>query len=128
MGSNCVSGILYSYKMTSIAVDWQFRAADGRFYDVLFIGTDHGHVLKAINKGSKSSTDQSALDTVVIEDVEVFADGASVVQMKVYRDLGNGQEKLVVISQEEVKSIPLHRCHLHTTCRCVLVWGGCPLW
>ena len=29
----------FQFRLTQIAVDWQVQAADGRFYDVLFIGT-----------------------------------------------------------------------------------------
>ena len=29
----------FQFRLTQIAVDWQVPAADGRFYDVLFIGT-----------------------------------------------------------------------------------------
>ncbi|ELU06726.1 hypothetical protein CAPTEDRAFT_179561 [Capitella teleta] len=106
--------ILYSasfnYRMTTIAIDWQFRAADDRYYDILFIGTDHGHVLKAINKGSITS-----MDPVIIEDLEVFPN-QPVLELKVYRNFGAGEEKLIVVSANQIQNIPLHRCQIHPTC------------
>lgn len=30
--------------MTQIAVDWQVHAGDGRYYDVIFVGTGEFHL------------------------------------------------------------------------------------
>ena len=40
----------YSYRFTQIAVDPQVKTPGGKTYDVLFIGTDNGKVIKAVNR------------------------------------------------------------------------------
>ncbi len=74
---------------------------------------DDGRVIKAVNKGQGSS-----VETVVIEDIEVFSTRQPIVNLKVYRDATgfDQQQKLVVVSRDEIKSIPLHRCHMQNSC------------
>ncbi|XP_076443798.1 semaphorin-1A-like isoform X2 [Babylonia areolata] len=99
-------------QFTKIAVDWMVRAADERYYDVIFVGTYDGRVIKSVNKGATSS-----IDTVVIEDIQVFGKHDPVTDLRVYRDKAKGIEKLIVVSKENVVSIPLYRCHTRKTCR-----------
>lgn len=74
---------------------------------------DDGRVIKAINKGHGAD-----IETVIIEDIQVFQNGAPVVNLHLHRN--NDIEKLVVVSRDNVTSIPLHRCHEMTTCtKCV---------
>ncbi|KAK7492513.1 hypothetical protein BaRGS_00016179, partial [Batillaria attramentaria] len=102
----------FQAQFTKIAVDWQVHAADDRYYDVMFVGTDDGRVIKAVNKGETAK-----IETVVIEDIRVFDSHDPVTDLKVYRDKAKGIEKLIVVSRESVVSIPLHRCHTRKTCR-----------
>lgn len=102
----------FQSQFTKIAVDWQVHAADDRYYDVMFVGTDDGRVVKAVNKGATHK-----IETVVIEDIRVFDSHEPVTDLKVFRDKSKGVEKLIVISREHVVSIPLHRCHKRKTCR-----------
>ena len=81
--------------------------------------TDDGRVIKAVNKGSSSQ-----IETVVIEDMRVFDSHDPVTDLKVFRDKAKGVEKLIVVSRENVVSLPLHRCHVRTTCRSVRCCGG----
>ena len=78
--------------------------------------SDDGRVIKAINKGQGD-----IIETVVIEDIEVFASRQPVINLKVYRNINaqvgrEDQEKLIVVSRDEIKSIPLHRCHVQNSC------------
>lgn len=75
-----------------------------------FFLLDDGRVLKVVNKGQGSK-----VETVVIEDIQVFPDGYAVTGLKIYR--ANGKEKLVVISKEKVISVPLHQCEHQESCR-----------
>ena len=68
--------------------------------------SDDGRVLKCINKGD-------VIETVIIEEIQVFENKAPVVNLKVHRDQG----RLIAVSKHEIKSILLQRCHLQTTCR-----------
>ena len=73
---------------------------------------DDGRVIKAVNKGSSSK-----IETVVIEDIRVFGPHDPVTDLKVFRDKFKSIEKLIVVSRDNVISIPLHRCGARKTCR-----------
>ncbi|VDK56599.1 unnamed protein product [Gongylonema pulchrum] len=46
---------------TQISVDAQVQAVDGRFYDVIFVGTDLGNIFKVVNlAGTKTITKQTS--------------------------------------------------------------------
>ncbi|XP_059159975.1 semaphorin-1A-like [Physella acuta] len=99
-------------RFTQIAIDWQVLAADKQYYDVMFVGTDDGRVIKAINKGKGTE-----VESVVIEDIQVLEPGTSVVGLKLISDRSQRSEpKLVVVSRHKIVSIPLHRCAQSTTC------------
>ncbi|OQR72190.1 semaphorin-1A-like [Tropilaelaps mercedesae] len=122
----------FSYRYTYIAVDPQVESVSGKLYDVLFIGTDHGHVLKVINLASLTQPGDSNHPTepVLVEDVHVFgrtgdAPGSGpssrtptgpvavtslVVQRSPY------EQKLIVVSNSEIQGIPLFHCHRAQTC------------
>lgn len=67
-----------NYTFTQIATD-RVAAADGH-YDVLFIGTDAGTVLKVISvpKGSRPSA-----EGLLLEELHVFEDSAAVTSMQI---------------------------------------------
>ena len=92
-------------------MDWQVHTAENRFYDVMFIGTTHGHVLKALNKRAQG------VDQVVIEDITVFEDGRPVVELRIHVDDVTNEKKLIAVSEAEIKALPLQRCHVQNTCR-----------
>lgn len=100
----------FNYRFTRIAVHEQYLAVDGRYYDILFIGTNEGHVLKVVNIEQNGK-----MRSIVIEELLVFKDKSTIVGLQVYHKFG--LEKLIVVSSEDVVSIPLHRCHLKVTCR-----------
>lgn len=100
----------FNYRFTRIAVHQQYLAVDGRYYDILFIGTNDGHVLKVINIEQNGK-----MRSIVIEELLVFKDKSMIVGLEVYHKFG--LEKLIVVSGDDVVSIPLHRCHIKVTCR-----------
>ncbi|KAL3181395.1 hypothetical protein MRX96_036949 [Rhipicephalus microplus] len=78
----------FQYRFTYIAVDPQVETVSGKKYDVLFIGTDTGRVLKAVN-------------------------GAPVTNLLVHRPQG----RLVVVTHSEIQAVPLFSCHRYAaTC------------
>ncbi|XP_052793466.1 semaphorin-1A-like isoform X2 [Mya arenaria] len=97
-----------SGRFTAIAVDVLVLAADDFYYDVMFVGTSDGRVLKAVNTGQEGSSG------TVIEDIQVLSPQEAIRELRIYR--GTGHEKLIVISRDNIVSIPLHRCHRHKTC------------
>ncbi|XP_043209574.1 semaphorin-1A-like isoform X2 [Amphibalanus amphitrite] len=95
------------HRFTKIAVDPQVQAADGTLYDVLFIGTDNGRVLKAVNAASGSGTVRA--EPVLIEELEVLASGAAITNLLVSRQ-PDAPPRLIVVTDDEVRALPLHRC------------------
>uniref|UniRef100_A0A673HAY1 Semaphorin-3B-like n=1 Tax=Sinocyclocheilus rhinocerous TaxID=307959 RepID=A0A673HAY1_9TELE len=102
------TGIPYTF--TQITVD-RVNAADGH-YDVMFIGTDIGSVLKVISvpKGSWSNTE------LLLEELQVFKVRGVLnigkMQSKLFF-LSLFQQTLFVGSQTGVVQVPLHRCSMY---------------
>lgn len=88
-------------KFTVIAVDPQVPTPYGESYDILFVGTTRGQVLKIITAKS---------EPVIIEDIQVFPHSVAVTNVQVVRDQSQDVDLLVVLSDHEVKSLPLNRC------------------
>ena len=83
--------------------------------------TDNGQVLKAINRGRVD------IEPYVIEVISVFDDGSPVTGLRVRRHATDRRRsRLIVMSRDEIRSIPLHRCHQYSTCRYCLT-AGCAL-
>ncbi|KAK6642700.1 Semaphorin-1A [Polyplax serrata] len=99
------------YRFSMIAVDPQVRTPDGRAYDVLFIGTDDGKVVKAVNTASFDSN--NTVETVVLEEIQIIPLGFPVKNLQVV------QGNLIVLTDDEIQSIPVQRCDNEnaTTCR-----------
>ncbi|XP_037082709.1 semaphorin-1A-like isoform X1 [Pollicipes pollicipes] len=95
------------HRFTKIAVDPQVAAADGTLYDVLFIGTDDGRVLKAVNAASGSASVRA--EPVLVEELEVFPSGAAITNLLVSRQPA-GPARLVAVTDSEVRALPLYRC------------------
>ncbi|CAG5118625.1 unnamed protein product, partial [Candidula unifasciata] len=114
----------FKSKFTQIAIDWQVLAADGKYYDVMFVGTDDGRVIKAINKGTQK------VESVVIEDIQVLDVDDAVVNLKVLKSRPDqNSESLVVVSKRKVVSIPLQRCSRVTTCKdCIALQDPYCVW
>lgn len=89
------------YTFTQIAAD-RVAAADGH-YDVLFIGTDVGTVLKVISvpKGSRPNS-----EGLLLEELQVFEDSAAITSMQI----SSKRQQLYVASRSAVAQIALHRC------------------
>ncbi|KAK8759582.1 semaphorin-1A-like [Amblyomma americanum] len=103
----------FDYHYTSLWIDPQVRTASGKRYDVFFIGTSHGHVIKAINVG------QNSISTVVIEDIIVFPGEDPVLELKIVRR--PGLVTLLVTTYHELVSVPLDNCNwtVRTCTQCV---------
>lgn len=89
------------YTFTQIAAD-RVAAADGH-YDVLFIGTDVGTVLKVISvpKGSRPNS-----EGLLLEELQVFEDSAAITSMQI----SSKRHQLYIASPSAVAQIALHRC------------------
>lgn len=93
-----------NYKFTAIAVDPQVETLNGKSYDVVFIGTDNGNVLKLINAGSADS--HSDNKPIVVSEQQVLPLGIRIKELKISRST----QTLIVVSDNLIRSIPLHNC------------------
>lgn len=101
-------------------MDPQVKTPGGKTYDVLFIGTDNGKVIKAVN--AESADSHQKVSPVVIEEIQAFPPTVPVRGIKVVRasQTGDGLEdgRLVVIADSQVQALRLHRCYSNRVLSC----------
>lgn len=99
------------HRFTAIAVDAQLRGLDGQHYDVLFVGTDNGRVIKLVHLIGANDTAGAPL---VISETQVLPVDQAVRELSVSRATGT----LIVIGAGQVASMPLHHCRRMSHCHC----------
>uniref|UniRef100_UPI003AAA5A66 semaphorin-3aa isoform X3 n=1 Tax=Centroberyx gerrardi TaxID=166262 RepID=UPI003AAA5A66 len=92
------------YQFSQLVVD-RVEAEDGQ-YDVMFIGTDMGTVLKVVTIPRESWHD---LEEVVLEEMTVFREPTPITAM----ELSTKQQQLYLGSGLGVSQMPLHRCEVY---------------
>ncbi|GAA6101838.1 semaphorin-3ab [Tachysurus ichikawai] len=92
------------YQFTQIVVD-RVEAEDGQ-YDVMFIGTDLGTVLKVVSIPRGTWHD---LEEVLLEEMTVFREPTAITAM----ELSTKQQQLYLGSNIGVSQMPLHRCDIY---------------
>ncbi|CAL1592258.1 unnamed protein product [Knipowitschia caucasica] len=92
------------YQFTQIVVD-KVEAEDG-LYDVMFIGTDIGTILKVVSIPRGSWHD---LEEVLLEEMTVFREPTAITAM----ELSTKQQQLYLGSDMGVSQMPLHRCEVY---------------
>uniref|UniRef100_A0A673GZ88 Sema domain-containing protein n=1 Tax=Sinocyclocheilus rhinocerous TaxID=307959 RepID=A0A673GZ88_9TELE len=92
------------YQFTQIVVD-RVEAEDGQ-YDVMFIGTDMGTVLKVVSIPRGTWHD---LEEVLLEEMTVFREPTAITAM----ELSTKQQQLYLGSTIGVSQMPLHRCDVY---------------
>uniref|UniRef100_A0AAG5DJK4 Sema domain-containing protein n=2 Tax=Anopheles atroparvus TaxID=41427 RepID=A0AAG5DJK4_ANOAO len=93
------------YRLSAIAVDPQVKALDGHRYDVVFVGTNDGKVIKFVNILSANSSDD--VRTVVISETQAFPPGTKINELTISKR----NSALIVISSGKIISLPLHTCN-----------------
>ena len=83
-------------------VDPQVKTPDGRTYDVVFIGTDRGQVLKLINTVETG--------TVFVEELQVLVQEEPVLGLQLV--VG----EVVVVARDVILVVPVERCGVARTC------------
>ncbi|XP_063395309.1 semaphorin-1A-like [Cydia fagiglandana] len=109
------------YRFSAIAVHPQVQAMNGNKYDVIYVGTDDGRVIKAVNVAANdgvfdSSTDEysrNPVRTAVISEVQVLPQGVPIKQMHVALTT----EKLIIASGDIIKAVSLSHCGNVQSCR-----------
>ncbi|KAK5848884.1 hypothetical protein PBY51_008571 [Eleginops maclovinus] len=92
------------YQFSQLVVD-RVEAEDGQ-YDVMFIGTDIGTVLKVVTIPRESWHD---LEEVVLEEMTVFREPTPITAM----ELSTKQQQLYLGSGLGVSQMSLHRCEVY---------------
>ncbi|NXF20506.1 SEM3A protein, partial [Rhodinocichla rosea] len=92
------------YQFTQIVVD-RVDAEDGQ-YDVMFIGTDIGTVLKVVSIPKETWHE---LEEVLLEEMTVFREPTVISAMKI----STKQQQLYIGSATGVSQLPLHRCDVY---------------
>ncbi|XP_062402995.1 semaphorin-3ab isoform X2 [Sardina pilchardus] len=92
------------YQFTQLVVD-KVEAEDGQ-YDVMFIGTDIGTVLKVVSIPRGTWHD---LEEVLLEEMTVFRQPTVITAM----ELSTKQQQLYLGSSAGVSQMPLHRCDVY---------------
>ncbi|XP_026671409.1 semaphorin-1A-like [Ceratina calcarata] len=113
-----ITKISFNYRFTKVAVDSQVKALDGKAYDILYIGTDDGRVLKALNTRAPDSL--SNVSQVIVSDVQVLKYGQAIKDLLVVHLAGEAS-KLVVFADSEIRAVPLHHCDAPAASAC----GAC---
>lgn len=97
------------HRFTAITVDPQIRGLDGNFYDVIFVGTDDGRVLKIAHIYGENPSAEST----IITETQVLGNDQPVRELSVSRSTAN----LIVVGSGKIVAIPLHHCKKITLCR-----------
>lgn len=109
------------YRFSSIAVHPQVQAMNGNKYDVMYIGTDDGRVIKAVNVAANEGEFDASVEeysrnpvrTAVISEVQVLPQGVPIKQMHVALTT----EKLIVASGDIIRAVTLSHCGNVQSCR-----------
>lgn len=89
------------YRFTAIAVDPQVPTVNDERFDIIYVGTDNGKVLKVVNIPYGTTA-----KAVVISENTVFPDGVAVKQLKISPANGN----VVAVGRDEVRLVDLQHC------------------
>lgn len=100
-----------NYRFSAITIDPQIRSMNGKFYDIIFVGTDDGRVIKFVNILSGDATENVL--PVVISEIQVFQPGTPVTQLTISTKTGN----IIVIGNGHIVAVPLNQCNRITRCR-----------
>lgn len=96
-------------RITSITVDAQVEAVNGKKYDVIFVGTDDGRVIKFVNA---RAPDTESVETAVISDTQALPAGTRVSELRIAKSIN----QLIVIGSGRIVAIPLHNCQQMKRC------------
>lgn len=109
-GQPVVTHASLKHRFTKLIVDPQVPTSNNQAYDVLIMATDRGTVIRAVNVEAYSSS--SRVTPIVIEEMRVFEEGEAITDLKlVPRTKRGGQRpRLLVVSNNEIRNVPLGRC------------------
>ena len=102
----------YPSQWREITIDPQVQTIDGVRYDVVFVGTDKGQVLKIVNLNQNTDAVNTAQPPIMIEELQVLKFGDPVLNLMISQGHGNTDKSLLVTSSSQILSLPLQRCQV----------------
>ena len=102
----------YPSQWREITIDPQVQTIDGVRYDVVFVGTDKGQVLKIVNLNQNTDAVNTAQSPIMIEELQVLKFGDPVLNLMISQGHGNTDKSLLVTSSSQILSLPLQRCQV----------------
>ncbi|XP_077451837.1 semaphorin-3D [Stigmatopora argus] len=102
-GQPIFTRVRVDYTLTQVVVD-RVLAEDGQ-YEVLFLGTDAGTVLKVVS----ITRDQWSTEEVVLEELQVFQVPTPILSL----EISSKQQQLYAGSSQGLAQLSLSRCHLY---------------
>lgn len=102
-------------RFSAVTVDPQVKTITGQPMDVLFIGTDDGRIMKAVNRGGDNPK------AIFTEEIHVGNAHLAIKSLAIVRPNGE-PPKLIIITHDFIHAIPLYRCSKVLSCReCVAI-------
>ena len=90
--------------LTKIAAQRGVSDARGQLFDVLYIGTNRGKVIKALVGADNPNMESSVIE----EEIQIFSETVPVLNLLIVDGDQEQDSRLIVLSADNVKSIPLH--------------------
>ncbi|GJQ66987.1 hypothetical protein Trydic_g21919 [Trypoxylus dichotomus] len=97
------------YRFTAIAVEPQVETLNGDKYDILYVGTDDGKVLKVVNIVTASQA-----KAIVLSENVILPNNAPVKQLKI---IPGSSGNIIVVGRDEVRLANLNHCSQMSTCK-----------
>lgn len=127
-GRPVLTRVTSKHRFTAITTDAQVESLNGDKYDIIFIGTDNGHVIKSIHylrpvnetqtiqngSGEQQQDEEAALlETIVISEIQALPRNLPVKQMTIAKQ----QQSVMVVGSGVIVSIPMQHCTHKVSCK-----------
>ena len=97
--------------LTRIAAQRGVSDVNNNVYDVLYMGTNRGRVIKALVRADKPDMETSIIEA----EIQIFGETVPVLNLLI-ADEDPAEARLIILSADNVKSIPLESCGQQTLC------------
>lgn len=130
-GRPVLTRVTSKHRFTAITTYAQVESLNGDKFDIIFIGTDNGHVIKSMHylrsinstqrnqNGSGEQQQQqpdeetAILETVVISEIQALPRSLPVKQMTIAKQ----QQSVMVVGSGVIVSIPMQHCSHKVSCK-----------
>lgn len=107
-GRPLLTRVNLKHLFTAITVDAQIKGLDGHRYDVIFVGTDDGRVIKIVSAANETNG-----EPIIVTETQALPAGQKVRELTV----SHRSQSLIVVADGQIVSIPLYHCKKIQHCR-----------